>query len=70
MFMELKRSWITGRMLSPLRSRKSAVKRLHLHPEVLDNRSIVLYKGTMKEKRTTQTVQKSIAAFFRENRRR
>jgi repressor LexA len=30
---------------------------------------MVLYTGTMKEKRTIQTVQKSIAAFFRENRR-
>ncbi len=35
----------------------------------LDNRTMVLYWGTMKEKRTIQTVQKSIAAFFRENRR-
>jgi len=35
----------------------------------LDNRTIVLYLGTMKEKRTIQTVQKSLAAFFRENRR-
>ncbi len=39
------------------------------HEIFLDNRTIVLYTGTMKEKRTIQTVQKSIAAFFRENRR-
>jgi len=37
--------------------------------KLLDNRTIVLYTETMKEKRTIQTVQKSIAAFFRENRR-
>jgi SOS regulatory protein LexA len=30
---------------------------------------MVLYTGTMKEKRTIKTVQKSIAAFYRENRR-
>jgi SOS regulatory protein LexA len=35
----------------------------------LDNRTIVLYTVTMKEKRTIQSVQKIIAAFFRENRR-
>jgi hypothetical protein len=37
--------------------------------KLLDNRTIVPYTGIMKEKRTTQTVQKSIAAFYRENRR-
>ena len=35
----------------------------------LTNRTIVLYHVTMKEKRTIRAVQKSIAAFFRENRR-
>ena len=35
----------------------------------LDNRTKVLYKGTMKEKRTTRSVQKLIVAFFRANRR-
>jgi hypothetical protein len=35
----------------------------------LDNRTIVLYMRIMKEKRTIKTVQKIIAAFFRENRR-
>jgi SOS regulatory protein LexA len=35
----------------------------------LDNRTNVLYTGTMKEKRTVQTVQKSIVTFFRKNRR-
>jgi SOS-response transcriptional repressor LexA len=37
--------------------------------KLLDNRTFVLYTETMKEKRTIQTVQRSIAAFFRENRR-
>jgi SOS-response transcriptional repressor LexA len=37
--------------------------------KLLDNRTTVLYTGTMTEKRTIQIVQKSIAAFFRENRR-
>jgi len=37
--------------------------------KLLDNRTFVLYTVAMKEKRTIQTVQKSIAAFFRENRR-
>ena len=37
--------------------------------KLLDNRTIVLYTETMKEKRTIQSVQKSIATFFRENRR-
>jgi SOS regulatory protein LexA len=36
---------------------------------LFDNRTIVLYTESMKEKRTIQTVQKSIALFFRENRR-
>jgi SOS regulatory protein LexA len=36
---------------------------------LLDNRTIVLYRRTMKQKRTTQSVQKIIAVFFRENRR-
>jgi SOS regulatory protein LexA len=40
-----------------------------VNKKLLDNRTIVLYMGTMKQKRTIQTVQKSIAAFFRENRR-
>jgi SOS regulatory protein LexA len=35
----------------------------------LDNRTIVLYKEAMKEKRTLQTVRNLITAFFRENRR-
>jgi SOS-response transcriptional repressor LexA len=35
----------------------------------LYNRTFVLYTGIMKVKRTTQTVQKSIAAFFRQQRR-
>jgi SOS regulatory protein LexA len=35
----------------------------------LDNRTIVLYVETMNEKRTTQSVQKLIASFYRENRR-
>jgi SOS regulatory protein LexA len=35
----------------------------------LDNRTIVLYKEAMKEKRTLQTVRNLIMAFFRENRR-
>ena len=35
----------------------------------LDIRTIVLYKGAMKEKRTIQTVRNLITAFFRENRR-
>jgi SOS regulatory protein LexA len=35
----------------------------------LDNRTIVLYKEAMKEKRTIQTVRKLITTFFRENRR-
>jgi len=42
---------------------------LGVNKKLLDNRTIVLYKGTMKEKRTIQTVQKSIAAFYRQNRR-
>ncbi len=53
-------------MKAPFRScvsKKTSVKKL------LDNRTIVLYTGAMKEKRTIQTVQKRIAAFFRENRR-
>jgi SOS regulatory protein LexA len=37
--------------------------------KLLDNRTNVLYTGIMKEKRTIQAVQKSIAAFFRVNRR-
>jgi SOS regulatory protein LexA len=40
-----------------------------LEKKILDNRTIVLYTGTMKEKRTIQTVQKSIATVSRENRR-
>jgi SOS regulatory protein LexA len=35
----------------------------------LDNRTIVLYDATMKEKRTIQSVRKIIAGFFRDNRR-
>jgi SOS regulatory protein LexA len=35
----------------------------------LDNRTNVLYKEAMKEKRTVQSVRKLIAAFFRDNRR-
>ncbi len=40
-----------------------------VNKKLLDNRTIVLYPATMKEKRTIQTVQKSIAAFFRQQRR-
>jgi SOS regulatory protein LexA len=36
---------------------------------LLDNRTNVLYMETMKEKRTTRSVQKLIVAFFRANRR-
>jgi SOS regulatory protein LexA len=35
----------------------------------LDNRTDVLYRGAMKEKRTPQSVHKLLSAFFRENRR-
>ena len=42
---------------------------LGVNKKLLDNRTSVLYLSTMKEKRTIQSVQKIIAAFFRENRR-
>ena len=35
----------------------------------LDNRTAVLYTAAMKEKRSTQSVRKILAAFFRKNRR-
>jgi SOS regulatory protein LexA len=40
-----------------------------VNKKLLDNRTIVLYSLIMKEKRTIQTVQKSITTFFRQQRR-